>query len=201
MVDTVVSYEKLKEITVLYVEDEDMMRESVVTLLKRRFKEVLVACNGAEALDVFKKNKVDVIITDLLMPSMTGLSLIREMKKRKSSIPIIIITAYGNTEMVKEIKALSVMTKTIDTIKEVENGRIVRTIDRSKLYNTQTPQAFEYDLILKAHQKFEGKNFTDDAGMLEELGETVYVIDGSYRNIKITTQSDIELAKVYLTQI
>ena len=104
-------------------------------------------------------------------------------------------------EMVKEIKALSVMTKTIDTIKEVENGRIVRTIDRSKLYNTQTPQAFEYDLILKAHQKFEGKNFTDDAGMLEELGETVYVIDGSYRNIKITTQSDIELAKVYLTQI
>ncbi len=104
-------------------------------------------------------------------------------------------------EMVKEIKALSVMTKTIDTIKEVENGKIVRTIDRSKLYNTQTPQAFEYDLILKAHQKFEGKNFTDDAGMLEELGETVYVIDGSYRNIKITTQSDIELAKVYLTQI
>ena len=61
MVDMVVSYEKLKEITVLYVEDEDMMRESVVTLLKRRFKEVLVACNGAEALDIFKKNKVDII--------------------------------------------------------------------------------------------------------------------------------------------
>lgn len=104
-------------------------------------------------------------------------------------------------EMVKEVKALSVMTKTIDTIKEVEHGKIVKTIDRSKLYNTQTPQAFDYNLILKAHQKFEGKNFTDDAGMLEELGETVYVIDGSYRNIKITTQSDIELAKVYLTHI
>lgn len=104
-------------------------------------------------------------------------------------------------EMVKEVKALSVMTKTIDTIKEVEHGKIVRTIDRSKLYNTQTPQAFEYSKILAAHKKFEGKNFTDDAGMLEELGETVYVIDGSYRNIKITTQSDIELAKVYLAQI
>ena len=104
-------------------------------------------------------------------------------------------------EMVKEVKALSVMTKTIDTIKEVEHGKIVRTIDRSKLYNTQTPQAFEYSKILAAHKKFEGKNFTDDAGMLEEMGETVYVIDGSYRNIKITTQSDIELAKVYLAQI
>ncbi len=100
--------------------------------------------------------------------------------------------------MVKEVNALSVMTKTIDTIKEVQHGKIIRTIDRSKLYNTQTPQAFSYDLILKAHEKFEGKNFTDDAGMVEELGEDVYVIDGSYKNIKITTQSDIELAKVYL---
>lgn len=104
-------------------------------------------------------------------------------------------------EMVKEVKALSVMTKTIDTIKEVEHGKIVRTIDRSKLYNTQTPQAFDYNLILKAHQKFEGKNYTDDSGMVEDLGEAVYVIDGSYKNIKITTQSDIELAKIYLLQI
>lgn len=104
-------------------------------------------------------------------------------------------------EMVKEVKALSVMTKTIDTIKEVEHGKIVRTIDRSKLYNTQTPQAFDYNLILRAHQKFEGKNYTDDSGMVEDLGEAVYVIDGSYKNIKITTQSDIELAKIYLLQI
>ena len=104
-------------------------------------------------------------------------------------------------EMVKEVKALSVMTKTIDTIKEVEHGKIVRTIDRSKLYNTQTPQAFNYNLILRAHQKFEGKNYTDDSGMVEDLGEAVYVIDGSYKNIKITTQSDIELAKIYLLQI
>ena len=103
--------------------------------------------------------------------------------------------------MVKEVKALSVMTKTIDTIKEVEHGKIVRTIDRSKLYNTQTPQAFDYNLILRAHQKFEGKNYTDDSGMVEDLGEAVYVIDGSYKNIKITTQSDIELAKIYLLQI
>lgn len=104
-------------------------------------------------------------------------------------------------EMVKEVKALSVMTKTIDTIKEVVHGKVVKTIDRSKLYNTQTPQAFEYETILKAHKKFEGQNYTDDAGMIEALGEDVYVVDGSYRNIKITTQSDIELAKVYLAQI
>lgn len=103
-------------------------------------------------------------------------------------------------EMVKDKYALTVATKTIDTIKEVENGRIIKTIDRSKLYNTQTPQAFSYNLIKEAHLKLAGKNFTDDAGMLETLGETVYILDGSYKNIKITTQSDIELAKIYLSE-
>ncbi len=101
-------------------------------------------------------------------------------------------------EMVKDMKALTVATKTIDTIKEVENGKIIRTIDRSKLYNTQTPQAFEYKLIKKAHDKLKDQNFTDDAGMLEALGETVYILDGSYKNIKITTQFDIETAKIFL---
>lgn len=101
-------------------------------------------------------------------------------------------------EMVKDKNALTVATKTIDTIKEVEDGKITRTIDRAKLYNTQTPQAFKYELIKDAHTKLYGKNFTDDAGMLEELGETVYILNGSYKNIKITTQNDIDIAKTYL---
>ena len=101
-------------------------------------------------------------------------------------------------EMVVDKKALSVATKTIDTIKEVVDGKIIRTIDRAKLYNTQTPQAFEYNLIKDAHEKLKGRNFTDDAGMLEELGQTVYILDGSYKNIKITTQNDIEIATIYL---
>ena len=101
-------------------------------------------------------------------------------------------------EMVKDMKALTVATKTIDTIKEVENGKIIRTIDRAKLYNTQTPQAFEYRMIKHAHDTLKDQNFTDDAGMLEALGKTVYILDGSYKNIKITTQFDIETAKIFL---
>jgi len=96
-------------------------------------------------------------------------------------------------------KAVSVMTKTIDTIKEVdETGRIIRTIDRSKLYNTQTPQAFSYDLIKKVHEKLRGQNFTDDAGMVEFCGKDVYIVEGDYKNIKVTTKSDLALAQVYL---
>jgi len=103
-------------------------------------------------------------------------------------------------KMVKEKKALTVATKTIDTIKQVdENLKIINTIDRSNLFNTQTPQAFEYELIKAAHEKLEGQSFTDDAGMLEFLGKDVYVLEGDYKNIKITTQGDLEIAKIYLT--
>ena len=102
-------------------------------------------------------------------------------------------------ETVKKEKALSVMTKTTDTIKVVENGKIIKTIDRSKLYNTQTPQAFEYNLISEVHEKYKGQSFTDDAGMVEAIGKPVSVIEGSYKNIKITTQSDIALAQIYLS--
>lgn len=101
-------------------------------------------------------------------------------------------------EVVKDKQALTVATKTIDTIKEVINDEIVKTIDRSRLYNTQTPQAFKYSLIKDAHDKLKGQNFTDDAGMLEELGQKVYILSGSYKNIKITTQNDIAIAKIYL---
>lgn len=101
-----------------------------------------------------------------------------------------------------EKKAVSVMTKTTDTIKEVdENGLILKTIDRSKLYNTQTPQAFEYNLIKSAHEKLKNQTFTDDAGMVEYLGYDVFAISGDYRNIKVTTKSDLAIAEVYLKEI
>lgn len=102
-------------------------------------------------------------------------------------------------EAVKEKNAVSVMTKTTDTIKEVDStGRIIRTIDRSKLYNTQTPQAFRTSLIKEAHEHLINGNFTDDCSMLEELNIPVYIVNGSYTNIKITIKSDLDFAKLYI---
>lgn len=117
--------------------------------------------------------------------------------------PIISQEIIQNTiKNVIKNKAVSVMTKTIDTIKEVdEDGKIIKTIDRTKLYNTQTPQAFEYKLIKTVHQKLANQNFTDDAGMVEAYGVDVFAVEGDYKNIKITTQADLTLAKVYLKEI
>ena len=102
-------------------------------------------------------------------------------------------------EAVLDKDAVTVMTKTTDTIKEVDStGRIIRTIDRSKLYNTQTPQAFKTSIIKDAHEKLTDGNFTDDCSMLEELNIPVYIVNGSYTNIKITIKSDLDFAKLYI---
>lgn len=87
-----------------------------------------------------------------------------------------------------------------DTIKLVEDGLIVDTPQRSKLYITQTPQVF------KRHVYFEGidfalehdLDFTDDCQLVEALGHKVYMTLSDYTNIKITTPEDIEIAEVLL---
>lgn len=117
--------------------------------------------------------------------------------------PMITKEVIQNTiQTVIDKKAVSVMTKTVDTIKEVDSsGKIIKTVDRTKLYNTQTPQAFKYNIIKSAHEKFKGQNFTDDAGLAEAFGYEVYIVQGDYRNIKVTTRSDLALAKIYLGEI
>ena len=107
-------------------------------------------------------------------------------------------------EGAKEYKACVAGMPVKDTIKEVNEDKIVvNTPSRDTLYITQTPQAFEYDLVHNSYIKLFGsgdQNVTDDAMVVEQFGKTkVKFVDGSYENIKITTPEDIEVAKTLLT--
>lgn len=100
----------------------------------------------------------------------------------------------------RETKAAIVAVKAIDTVKVVDStGLILSTPNRDNLRYVQTPQIFDYNLILSAHKKLAGENFSDDAGLLEHIGVPVYVTDGEYSNIKITTPSDINILENYLS--
>ncbi|MGZ3611378.1 MAG: IspD/TarI family cytidylyltransferase, partial [Ktedonobacteraceae bacterium] len=86
-----------------------------------------------------------------------------------------------------------------DTIKQVEQGWISSTLDRSQLWAIQTPQVFSFPLIYHAYQTVPNEQeFTDDAALLEHLGKRVAVFKGSYRNIKITTQEDLLIAEALI---
>lgn len=83
-----------------------------------------------------------------------------------------------------------------DTIKKVIDGKIIDTPNRQELWQVQTPQVFNYKEILEAHLKFQGQNFTDDTLLIEQTGKSVYIVNGCYKNIKITTPEDIEIARL-----
>ena len=116
-------------------------------------------------------------------------------------------------EKVKEYDAVIPGVPEKDTVKEADSDMIViRTPDRKKLYRIQTPQCFKKNLIQKAFEKFysekEANNpdsgsaaITDDAMLVEQYtGHKVRIIEGDYKNIKITTPEDIEIAEYYLNK-
>jgi 2-C-methyl-D-erythritol 4-phosphate cytidylyltransferase len=86
-----------------------------------------------------------------------------------------------------------------DTIKQVQQGWIHSTLDRSLLWAIQTPQVFSFPFIHHAYCTAQlQQEFTDDAALLEQLGERVAIFNGSYRNIKITTQEDLLIAEALI---
>lgn len=94
----------------------------------------------------------------------------------------------------KENNAVVVGVPVKDTIKVVNlDGNIVDTPNRSRLWSVQTPQAFKYEIIIKAYEDAYNDNYygTDDAMLVERIGYNVKMIEGSYDNIKITTEEDL----------
>jgi len=92
----------------------------------------------------------------------------------------------------------------VDTIKQVERAAesalVTSTIPRERIVQAQTPQGFRYELIKRAFDSAAADGFigTDEASLAERMGENVWVVMGSARNIKITTPGDMELAEFYL---
>lgn len=88
-----------------------------------------------------------------------------------------------------------------DTIKKItDDGFVMRTPIRRYLYAAQTPQAFEYNLFADAvaNGKKKGLEATDDSSLVEAIGGRVVIVEGSYENIKITTESDLQFAEKIL---
>lgn len=91
----------------------------------------------------------------------------------------------------------------VDTLKEVdEQGAILRTVDRARLWRAQTPQAFPRDMIERAYEEARRANLslTDDASACERLGLPVIVVRGTERGLKVTEEEDFERAEALAAQ-
>ena len=107
------SAKDLKELSstlnILYAEDEKMLRESMQTTLSKLFKNVYVAVNGQEAFEIFKKEDIDLVITDINMPIMSGTELIQSIHKHtKNEVFITIISAHNESRLLTSLINLGI---------------------------------------------------------------------------------------------
>jgi len=114
--------------------------------------------------------------------------------------PLVSIAEITQTiEKARETGAACLVATVTDTIKEIDGGRIVGTVDRTKLRRALTPQAFRYEILQKAFAHGDvGEIATDECYLVEKLGYEIAYIEGSARNIKITHPEDVRIAEMYL---
>ncbi len=91
-------FKKLKNLTILYAEDEVEMRENISDALSFYAREVFSAENGEEAFELFKEKKPDIIISDIHMPILDGIGFVKKVRQANKDVPIVMITAHTDKE-------------------------------------------------------------------------------------------------------
>jgi len=84
-----------------------------------------------------------------------------------------------------------------ESVRFADNS-VNKPVDRTKYFLVQTPQTFQTKLIQQAYQKAKSTLFTDDATVLESMGETIHLVEGNRENIKITYPEDLVFAEIHL---
>ncbi|HHV75297.1 MULTISPECIES: 2-C-methyl-D-erythritol 4-phosphate cytidylyltransferase [unclassified Thermoanaerobacterium] len=189
-------FEKLSElneiILVVSNEDIDYCRREIID--KYNFKKVKqIVAGGMERQEsVFNGLKAVNSRCDIVMIHDGARPFIDEATLKKG------------IEESKHHSAVGIAVPVKDTIKVVDDDNfVVDTPDRTNLMAIQTPQIFEYRLIYEAHLKAMEDGFlgTDDTVLVERLGHKVKLVEGSYRNIKITTPEDLIISEAFLKTI
>lgn len=136
-----------------------------------------------------------------------GLSAVRAATAETIAVhdgarPLVSIAEIAETvKKAKECGAACLVAAVTDTIKEIKDGKIARTIDRSTLRRALTPQCFQYEILKRAFANADlTEAATDECFLVEKLNQEIAVVEGSARNIKITHPEDLILAGNLLKQ-
>ena len=96
------------DLKILFVEDDDLMRNTISNVLEKNAETVILAPNGEEGLELFKQEEPDIVITDIMMPVMNGLEMIHEIRRLGSNVKIVVVSAYSEKENFLKSIALGV---------------------------------------------------------------------------------------------
>jgi len=118
--------------------------------------------------------------------------------------PFVSPDEIARTVVAAELHGAAILVSTpVDTMKEVSDGMVIKTLDRSSLRHALTPQCFRYDLLRRAYAAVDPSQpeLTDESSLVERLGVKIAVVEGSRRNIKITRPEDLVIGEAILKTV
>lgn len=147
------NFDVFKSLTILYAEDDLVIRESITRILSMFFKKVFVASDGNEALDIYQKNKIDVLMFDYVMPNLDGYQTVRIIREFNKKIPIIIVSAYTDKEKLLsaiELNLIKYLEKPIlydDLVKVFDS--VISHLEENNLLSTKLAENYYYFFTTK----------------------------------------------------
>jgi len=173
-------YKLLKNKIVLYVEDDLALQSNIKQILGNFFDEVLIASDGDEAIDIYlqNQNRIDLMITDINMPKTNGIELSKYIREYDKKLPIVIISAYTNTDYLLDsidLNIISYITKPFTTKK------VFLLLDKILNYLELSNQILLKNNIKFNHEK--GELIVEDKSIVLTSKETIF--------LKLLTEHDI----------
>ncbi len=160
LMNTIIA-QKLKTLNILYAEDEDGIRTNMANSLRYYAKEVIEAKDGLEAYELYKKHKIDILYTDILMPNLNGIDLVRKIREEDKKIAIVMISAHTDKEYLLKAVELHLeqyLVKPID-LKTLKSSleKCVNKISQEYSIKKDLPDGFSYDFdnkVLTCKEEF-----------------------------------------------
>ncbi|MBE0492486.1 MAG: response regulator [Sulfurospirillum sp.] len=144
--------QKAKGLSLLYAEDDVQLREVMHSYLSKLFEDVRVASNGEEGLKAFKQRPADIVLSDILMPYMNGIEMIRAIKKINPKQHSIILSAYTESQYFMEAISLGVSSYIIKPIEYTQINEVLYEIV-SRIYSEKEVDLYQHNLEKLVAQK------------------------------------------------
>lgn len=144
---------KLENSTILYIEDDDITRENISSFLKRKCKTLILAKDGKEGLEQFEKSNANIIITDIEMPNLDGLSMAKKIRANSKNTQIIITSAYTSNEYLLEAVNLHLIKYIVKPISLIKLNEALSDCENFLEDNVLTKRYFSEDIFYDTYTK------------------------------------------------
>src|SRR3972149_11297067 len=169
---------------ILIVEDDKKIADGFEKFLKKKGHKVIIAHDGKKALDIIKKQNINLVLTDLVLPRMDGINLLKEIKSQKPEIECVMITAHGTIE--KAVEALKIGAYDF-LIKPVNIKRLGILIE--KALEKQVLILKNIELQQKLEDRFGFKNIIGKSKEINKILEVVSQVSSRNSNVLIYGES------------